>query len=949
MKKVLLFAISLIVIATPLLFSIKRQPVTNRARLERESKSDADALGMINYFNKINGDPKTGTINLSYYYAAMQQAQNTISARAGSGNTLEWQFMGPDNIGGRTRAILFDKNNPSKVFAAGVSGGLWISNDTGQTWDEWSGSDHLPNMCIVSICQDDSGFIYFGTGEGLYTATDAYNVYDGIFGGGFPGDGVWKSKDDGNTFTQLASTVPSAQYISSAWAAVNRLAANPHSPDSIIAATEGGLMVSDSGGNNKWHLANGTPPIAALDVKYSADGKHVFAGFASHLYVSNNGGQSFTQVTGANGFPSPQPGKPFGRVEVAVSPTNSNFAYAAIAASEQYPSDGSLEYVIQTTNGGNTWSIIGTGTGFVSDYELNGFDPTGSQGNYDLVMAVSPLDSEMVFLGGITLWRYTPVTLWEQISDYSAFEYNNDTHCDMHALVFDPSNSSRLLIGSDGGVTQTLNPYDNTPVGVLYSSLNRRYNVTQFYSMSADSFGYLLGGTQDNGSQLINWKGNLIAFPPYHWVSDTSSNIVVGGDGCCTAIALSNNKAYFCETPNGAGLVRSSNAGTTFAPFFDSPIDTAVGIILTSASVGGQFYTPFSLWENIDSFAYDHAKNRPVQSLFAYGLNSGEVWVTPGALSFGTSPEWFRLQNVTGDVTATTFSRDGKYLYVGTDAGNIYRYSGFDLVFKKNGFAYPYVHDSIAYIWNAVDSGIVLDTSSYTGFTLPTPRTILSIATDPNDTNHIIVTCGNYSGTGVSYVAISHDAEVTNGFTFTPKQGSGINALPYAPVYTSCILRENSLILVGTPIGVWSSSDDGTTWARNNDGLANVTVMSLKELPYYDTYAIYAGTHGRGMWATYTLTGINTVNKPTTINNLTVFPNPLLNTGHIQYTLVKEGNVIINLYDINGKLIKIIADENMIAGPVDIQFNVAGLANGTYIIQVVEGQYRATRKLVVLH
>ena len=399
MKKVLLFAISLIVIATPLLFSIKRQPVTNRARLERESKSDADALGMINYFNKINGDPKTGTINLSYYYAAMQQAQNTISARAGSGNTLEWQFMGPDNIGGRTRAILFDKNNPSKVFAAGVSGGLWISNDTGQTWDEWSGSDHLPNMCIVSICQDDSGFIYFGTGEGLYTATDAYNVYDGIFGGGFPGDGVWKSKDDGNTFTQLASTVPSAQYISSAWAAVNRLAANPHSPDSIIAATEGGLMVSDSGGNNKWHLANGTPPIAALDVKYSADGKHVFAGFASHLYVSNNGGQSFTQVTGANGFPSPQPGKPFGRVEVAVSPTNSNFAYAAIAASEQYPSDGSLEYVIQTTNGGNTWSIIGTGTGFVSDYELNGFDPTGSQGNYDLVMAVSPLDSEMVFLG----------------------------------------------------------------------------------------------------------------------------------------------------------------------------------------------------------------------------------------------------------------------------------------------------------------------------------------------------------------------------------------------------------------------------------------------------------------------------------------------------------------------------------------------------------------------
>ncbi len=935
MKKIVIFTISLIVAASLTFFINKKQTVTNKEQAGIESKADAGANAMIEYFNKIMADPATGQIDLNAYYNAMAQAKTAISSRAINSAPLQWQFAGPDNIGGRTRAILFDSKNPGRVFAAGVSGGLWISSDTGQTWTEWWGSDQLVNMNIVSLCQDVAGNVYFGTGEGLY---DNY----GIFGGGFPGDGMWKSPDTGKIqfiqFTQLANTEPTQKNEPSLnWSEVNRIAANPHSPDSIIAAIKGGIRVSGDGGQT-WAAPTGvlSGGFQGTDVKYSSDGKMVFAAVGGSLYYSTNGGRTFTDISGKDGFPS---SAGIIRIELAVSPQTPDYAYAALVRS----SDESIASVAQTTNGGRSWTVIGTGTGYSGDpYSTNGFDPTGDQGGYDLALTVSPIDSNTIFLGGITLWRWTLSSGWLQISNYGIEEYNTQLHSDIHALVFDPtSNGNRLVIGCDGGVNQTLDPYNANANGVLYSTLNRNYNVTQFYSMSADSQGHLLGGTQDNGNEFINFLGNTIQ----------SGNIVVGGDGGCTQIALSNNQAFFSQIALGA-LLRSSNGGNTFDGYADSILNAQIGQV-----VGAGFYTPFNLWENADSIAVDNndTPKRVVQSLMAVGIGGGEVWVTPDALNFSTSPNWYRLQDATdeGTITAVKFSDDGKFLYVGTSNGYLYRYTGFDSVFKnKHGrdeWSYPQVNNKTVWTWNAADSGISVVQSSYSGFSAG-GRSILSIATDPNNPDHVIATCGNYGYT--TYVAISNDATQNSGFTFTSAQGNGATALPSAPVYSSCITHANSLILVGTPMGVWSSSDDGKTWAPNNSGLANVTVMSLKEHPYYigNGYALYAGTHGRGMFVSYTLdpTGINTVKKGQTVNNLTVFPNPLSNNGHIQYTLARQGHVIINLYDIDGKLVKVIADENMIAGPVDIQFNVGDLISGTYIMQVVEGQYQATQKLVVL-
>ncbi|MEZ5045447.1 MAG: sialidase family protein [Chitinophagaceae bacterium] len=113
-----------------------------------------------------------------------------------------WEERGPNNIGGRTRALIYDKNIPNKLFMGGSSGGLWTSTNNGNTWSKVENTDMTSAISICSITQAANGDIYYGTGEGHYSST-------GNFGGGQLGEGIWKSTDGGVSFTHLNSTTPS--------------------------------------------------------------------------------------------------------------------------------------------------------------------------------------------------------------------------------------------------------------------------------------------------------------------------------------------------------------------------------------------------------------------------------------------------------------------------------------------------------------------------------------------------------------------------------------------------------------------------------------------------------------------------------------------------------------------------------------------------------------------
>ncbi|MCE9539137.1 MAG: hypothetical protein K8R85_07960, partial [Bacteroidetes bacterium] len=197
------------------------------------------AKGSAKWLFNIQKNPLTGMIDPMDVLKSREESYQMFTNRATSALGLEWSELGPDNIGGRTRAILIDKNNPDRMFAGSVSGGLFVSMNGGSNWSPVAGFDQQPNLAIVSITQAANGDIYAGTGEG-----DFY-FYTGSGSAGILGAGIYKATYDGTSysaFSRITSTIPttvnnSGASAATAFCSVHELGADPVNANRIYAAT----------------------------------------------------------------------------------------------------------------------------------------------------------------------------------------------------------------------------------------------------------------------------------------------------------------------------------------------------------------------------------------------------------------------------------------------------------------------------------------------------------------------------------------------------------------------------------------------------------------------------------------------------------------------------------------------------------------------------------------
>ena len=402
-------------------------------------------------------------------------------------NTNNWEWLGPGNIGGRTRSILIHPTNPSTIWVGGVGGGVWKSTNNAASFspcDDWMGN--LAVSCMA-LDQTNPNVLYAGTGEG-------FGNEDAI-----PGAGVFKSYDGGSTWVLLNNYLLTYYNI-------NRLVISPTNNKLILAATASGIARSTDAGTN-WTSTFFSG--AVLDVAFNptnglqciAAGKN--SGTVVALY-STNAGNTWTAASGV---------ATNGRIELAYAPSNPNIVYAS-----------------QDTNGGTLW--ISTNGGINYTLQNTGSNYLGVQGWYANCLWVDPTSSSNLVIGGLDLWRSTDggATL-TKISDWTVNENNNATvsvHADHHAIVsapgFDGSANTMVYFGNDGGLYCATNVFTVT-TNVGWLNLNHNLGITQPYAIAASPTTFTtIIGSQDNGSTI--WTPG----------QGTSWTMWYGGDGGFCAV-----------------------------------------------------------------------------------------------------------------------------------------------------------------------------------------------------------------------------------------------------------------------------------------------------------------------------------------------------------------------------------------------------------------------------
>lgn len=169
------------------------------------SKKERKAIGIPpnKYYEsewELTMNPATGRPTVENLEALKNQLQRERATAIAAGRTPgdasdnNWVERGPNNVGGRVRAIMYDPNDPTykTVFAGGVSGGLWKNTDITNALSTWVRVAVPENLAVSTITYDpnNSQIFYLGTGESYV-------------GGDVNGDGVWKSSNGGTSWTKI--------------------------------------------------------------------------------------------------------------------------------------------------------------------------------------------------------------------------------------------------------------------------------------------------------------------------------------------------------------------------------------------------------------------------------------------------------------------------------------------------------------------------------------------------------------------------------------------------------------------------------------------------------------------------------------------------------------------------------------------------------------------------
>jgi hypothetical protein len=686
------------------------------------------------------------------------------------------------------------------------------------------------------------------------------------------------------------------------------------------------------------------------------------------VWKSTNGGSNF--------FPISDFEVSMSSGSIAIDPVNTNIVYYGTGEATYSGASYYGRGILKSTNAGVSWTNYTTGL------------PSQT---YCSRIVVRPGNTNQIFaaMGSSGLYKSTDAGVtWSQVVS---------GRCD--DVLFDPTGNTAYIVGSgtgyrvstDGGVTFNTNTTlsmgtrnhialcKNVP-SVLYCAVYSGSSITTFKSTnSGTNFTQVAVGTNFNGGQAwYDFYMQVNPFDPNYayvgsidiWrttdggatfqnITNGYSNGVVHVDQHNMDFNPSNSNELIAV--NDGGVWKSTNRGTNW-------INLNAGLTLT------QFYRIASDPSNVNHIMGGTQDNGTQRTLgtsnwsAAFGGDGGEVcfhsqnplFILGETQNNGVQ----RSQNGGNGWQSATSGLSGSGAWVGpllshpTTAGVFF--TARQQVFKSDSWGAGWVpissgtsgtiremaisrtNPSVMYatsgasIFKSTNEGVTFSnvTSGLPG------RTITSVYVHPDSQNVAVVT---FSGFGAGKVY-----KTTNG------AASWINIsgnLPDSPVNDVLIYypgSSTSILYAAMDIGVFFTSNFGSSWVELADGLPNTVAMHLDY--HQATNRLRIGTHGRGVWETPNPVGvINYTNEiPQKYSLEQNFPNPFNPVTMMKYNIVKDGFVKVAVYDLLGREINTIVNENQKAGTYTVQFDAAGLPSGVYFYKLITNGFTETRKMMLV-
>ncbi|WP_310992416.1 T9SS type A sorting domain-containing protein [Aequorivita marina] len=539
-----------------------------------------------------------------------------------------WEELGPElwsatsgwNPGvGRLTGISIEEGNPDHMIVGANTGGVWKTTDGTQTWVPLN--DYFSNLSVysVTIHPTDPDTYFFGSTNGK----------------------MFKSTDAGATWDLLGTIGNSV---------VNKILVNPSNVNMIFATSQNSGIYRSTDAGATWAKINSDP--RGYDIEFKPDDLSVVYASGSGFHKSNDGGNTFTTVTGFSNGPK----------MIGVSEDDPNVVYVLEA------SNGRFGGFYSSDDAGDNFTKLNHAGKNYFGYSTSANDNRG-QAPRDMAIAVNPTDVNEVHIAGILSWRsmdgganFTATSDWTPSN--AASQNLGYCHADVDDLMFF---GTTLYAVTDGGVFRAADTGNITTN--YYEDLTEGLGIRQFYKIgvSQTSDVIISGGSQDNGTsfytEATGWRDWLGADGMESFIDKSNTNIFYGTSQYGTLYrSMNGGSSYINMNSPGGG---SGNWVTPFEqdPVLENTIYVGYNNVYKSTNFGGSWTSiSQSLGGNIDNL-----KIAPSNNQIMYATRGRSIFKTDDS----GATDWEQLPRPGGSINSIAIHPTNPNLVaVAVNAGN---------------------------------------------------------------------------------------------------------------------------------------------------------------------------------------------------------------------------------------------------------------------------------------